>query len=131
LAMEQRSNLVFLAVISVVLAGVLFIPVQNIRAEEISGNVIETKCLYAKFLSLGKNCVIFNAPFAGTKNDELSAYRFELYVGDFLRFPETEEAGEIIKVVDIKDDYAIIEYMRYAAPIAPNKQEKYEFKIYK
>jgi hypothetical protein len=85
---------------------------------------------YSKYFSLKNGNLFFEAPFSGLLNDNANIRQAELKEGDFLRFPQTEEAGEIIKIIEITAKSALLEYSRYSAPPAPNTLESYQFKIY-
>jgi hypothetical protein len=85
---------------------------------------------YSKYFSLKKGGLVFEAPFSGIFNDRLTTSKTDLKEGDFLRFPETEESGDMLNVIEITSKYALLEYSHYSAPPAPDTQEQYRFKIY-
>jgi hypothetical protein len=95
-----------------------------------NGSPSVTNNPYSQYLSLKGDSLAFEAPFVAILNDSLTTRQAKLKTGDSLRIPQTEEAGEILKVIEITDNYALVEYRRYSAPPAENKQEKYRFKIY-
>jgi len=85
---------------------------------------------YSKHFSLQGDSLVFEAPFSAILNDGPAVGRSELKTGDFLRIPQTEEAGDILRVIEITDKYALVEFRHYSAPPATDKPEEYRFKIY-
>jgi hypothetical protein len=86
---------------------------------------------FAEYLSVRGGCVIYEGPWMGIKNDTVPTQNTTLYGGDFLRFPETQEIGEMLRVVQIGKDCAVIEYTYYSLPPAPEEQRSREFQICK
>jgi len=87
---------------------------------------------YAKYFKFDGNRVLFKAPFVGAKNDKDLVYETELLGGDYIRFSVTlVEQAEIIKVLKLEKDYAVMEYLYASSPPAPREYKRLEFKIYK
>jgi hypothetical protein len=85
---------------------------------------------YSKYFSLKNGVLVYEAPISGVLNDILNTQKTELKAGDFLRFPQTEETGDILKIIEITRKYSLLEYSHYSAPPAVDRQEQYRFKIY-